>query len=228
MRHSASIMFLVLAATIGPAQAQTLPPDGTASTVPRKRSGEGSSPPIEDQTLGVRTRAKPDGSATRPDSSYQTITSEPRSGNLQRSSRPDQVTAPVTNGRQPSAKPLASDKNPLPESLRIQQAADRANPPGPDLITPGGTSGTGGTPTNSSSERTRVDPSAPSRQRLQVDDLTSQQPNTSGTSSMNGSSPGVSGRGLGGSPPATAIPAAVPSASASHSAPASSSHGSSH
>ena len=106
----------------------------------------------------------------------------------------------------------AADQTNLPESMRIQQQTDRANPPGPDLITKGGaspapSSSTGDTPV----ERSRLDPSAPSRDRLQIDDLSAVRPQNPGASaasvgsapttpSNNGASSGESGTGFSGAP----------------------------
>ena len=106
----------------------------------------------------------------------------------------------------------AADQTNLPESMRIQQQTDRANPPGPDLITKGGaspapSSSTGDTPV----ERSQLDPSAPSRDRLQIDDLSAVRPQNPGasaasvgsaptTSSNNGASSGKSGTGFSDAP----------------------------
>jgi hypothetical protein len=84
---------------------------------------------------------------------------------------------------------------------------------------------------NSSVEGNRIDSSAPSRQRLQIDDLSAvrpQQPNANNTvipstnptvrGSASGPGSGTSGRGVSGSP----IPSASPSSSAGSTAGASS------
>src|SRR5262249_15120522 len=80
------------------------------------------------------------------------------------------------------------DTNPstLPESMRIQQQADRANPPGPDLITKGGGTTSQGQVPNvpNSSEQNRLDTAAPSAKRVQIDDLSSVRPNPAPTTTV--------------------------------------------
>lgn len=147
---------------------------------------------------GVHAKGKPDAAATSPDTSYSTITNAPAGTAATR-------TAP---GMSTTLAPSRSDgaKTNVPESIRIQQNTVRALPPREELITKGGSSNPPAV-VNSSVEHDRLDSSAPSRQRLQIDDLSArqaQQPNSlagptpanpaaRGTISGNGSSAGTSG-----------------------------------
>ncbi len=186
MRIPTSIMVFLLSAAVIPAHAQTPAPDGGQSKLTRKNGRGGSGLPVGERTLGVRTRIKTGTSGTSLDSAYQTITSEPSSLGLRDISAPNQPPAlqprTVTNQQQRPTPPVATvEEAGLPESMRIQRAADRANPQGPDLITPGGLSGPNALQQTARGEGNRIDASAPSRARLQVDDLSRQQPNSAGT-----------------------------------------------
>lgn len=170
-----------------------------------------SAAPRETRTpSGVKARRKPNAAPTSPDTSYDTIINTP----------------PSTSG--PSATQAPGGTN-LPESMRIQQNTVRELPPRRELITKGGGASAAPGVVNSSAEHNRIDSSAPSRQRLQIDDLSAvrpQQPNASSTvippiqptvrGSISGSGSGTSGRG--GSP----VPSASPSISSGHSVGASS------
>lgn len=197
MRFPTSIMLFLLSAAVIPAHAQTPAPDEGVAKTPRKHAGRGSGQPVGEQTLGVRTRVKPGTSGASLDNSYQTITSAPSSPGLRNTGATIQLPAlqprSVTNQqRQPSG--AIGDEAGLPESMRIQRAADRANPQGPDLITPGGLSGPNAMQETARGEANRLDSSAPSRARLQIDDLSRQQPNSAGNIAgvVNGSSTGLS------------------------------------
>ena len=159
----------------------------------RTKARRGSDSPIGEPISGVRARPKP-GANTSMDTTYPTITNKVQSG---------EVTGPneSRNAAQPAMQvPDAKSPSALPESMRIQQAADRANPPGPDLITPGGAASSQ-VPTAQTSdvEQNRLDTAAPSKRRVQIDDLSSVRPNSTaptpngGTGPSNGSSSGVSG-----------------------------------
>lgn len=161
---------------------------------------------------GVEARRKPNDAPTSPDTSYNTIVNTP----------------PNTSGT--SATPSPGGAN-VPESMRIQQETVRTLPPRRDLITKGAPSGEAPGVASSSVERNRIDSSAPSRQRLQVDDLSAvrpQQPSANTTvapsteptvrGSASGSGSGTSGQGVSSS----TAPSASPSSSTGSSAGASS------
>ena len=202
------------------------------------KARRGSGPPMEEQISGVRPRPKPGASSTSFDTTYHTIIVP--SGNAMNSNRPRNAGLPNTSNRnqlsggmQPRLRVQDASRSTLPESMRIQQAADRANPPGPDLITKGGApSSQVPTVRNSSIEQNRLDTAAPTRERLQIDDLTSVRPNSSptmavgsGSGSSSGFSTGTSGTGT------TNVPASVAVGSSRLTAApraASTSHSSSH
>jgi hypothetical protein len=174
----------------------------------------------------VQARRKPNGAAMAPDTSYNTITNSPTSNAETRRSNPASGQAPAASrtitsprstdgGAQPGLSVQdQTGKSNTPESMRIQQNTVRALPPRRELITKGGGSNQPSA-VNSPVERNRLDSSAPSRQRLQIDDLSArqaQQPNSpveptpttnppvSGTVSGNGSSTGTSGSAIPGTP----------------------------
>ena len=202
---------IVLALLATPAFAQTSErSDPGAENAPRSnpitqhaKARRGSGPPMEKQISGVRPRPKPGASNTSFDTSYHTIIVP--SGNP---ANPTRNTGPantlggnqVNGGTQPRLRVQNAGGSTLPESMRIQQAADRANPPGPDLITKGGApSSQVPNVRNSSIEQNRLDTAAPTQERLQIDDLTRVRPNSLGSTanvvsgSSNGSSTGTSG-----------------------------------
>jgi hypothetical protein len=157
---------------------------------------------------GVQARRKPNGAPTSPDTSYNTIVNTP----------------PNTSGTSATQSPGGAN---VPESMRIQQETVRTLPPRHDLITKGAPSGEAPGVANSSVERNRIDSAAPSRQRLQVDDLSAvrpQQPNSNSTlapsteptvrGSASGSSSGTSGQGVTGSPAPSTSPSRSTGASA--------------
>lgn len=172
--------------------------DGIAK-VQQKQRDSGAPRPSENSS-GVRTRRKPDAAATTPDTSYHTITNAPpNSAPNPGASAPAVTFAPNTpsrsrtvGGAQRGPAAGGSGKTTLPESMQIQQETVRALPPRRDLITKGGTSGAPAAPSvvNSSVERNRLDSAAPSRQRLQIDDLSEvraqqQTPNAAAASPSN-------------------------------------------
>jgi hypothetical protein len=209
----------------------------------------------------VRARRKPNAAATAPDTSYHTITNTPPSSRTttnrvnvndrantnsttSRGAAPSAVAPSGTNG-EPQQQGLSvqnpSGKTNLPESMQIQQNTVRALPPRQELITKGGSSAPPNA-VNSSIEQNRLDSSAPSRQRLQIDDLSARQaqqpnapfgtpptnPSPSGTLSGNGSSTGTSGgavSGPAGTAGAMGVSPATPGA-ASGASPSTSSHSS--
>ena len=149
------------------------------------KARRGSGPPMEEQISGVRPRPKPGASNTSFDTSYHTIIVP--SGNAM---NPTRNTGPantldgnqLNGGIQPRLRVQDASRSTLPESMRIQQAADRANPPGPDLITKGGApSSQVPNVRNSSIEQNRLDTAAPTQERLQIDDLTRVRPNSLGS-----------------------------------------------
>ena len=158
------------------------------------KARRGSGPPMEKQISGVRPRPKPGASNTSFDTSYHTIIVP--SGNAMNPNGPRNTGLSNTLG----GNQVNGSGSTLPESMRIQQAADRANPPGPDLITKGGTpSSQVPNVRNSSIEQNRLDTAAPTQERLQIDDLTRVRPNSLGSTanvvsgSSTGSSTGTSG-----------------------------------
>jgi hypothetical protein len=174
---------------------------------------------------GVEARRKPNGAPTSPDTSYNTIVNTP----------------PNTSGTSPTQPRSGTN---LPESMRIQQETVRTLPPRRDLITKGAPSGEAPNVANSSVERNRIDSSAPSRQRLQVDDLSAvrpQQPNANNTvppptepiarGSASESGSGTAAQGVTGSPVPSQSRSTAPSAGAtsgSHTSAGSSSSGGGH
>ena len=238
---------IVLALLATPAFAQTSErSDPGAENAPRSnpitqhaKARRGSGPPMEEQISGVRPRPKPGASNTSFDTSYHTIIVP--SGNA---AKPTRNTGPantlggnqVNGGLQPRLRVQDASQSTLPESMRIQQAADRANPPGPDLITKGGApSSQVPNVRNSSIEQNRLDTAAPTQERLKIDDLTRVRPNSLGSTanvvsgSSTGSSTGTSGSAgvaptFGTISSSTTSPAGVSrAASASHSSSHSSS-----
>jgi hypothetical protein len=173
------------------------------------RPSSGAGPP--EVISGIRARHKPSSGSRSANTSYSTITNAPPSAarnsavrnstqrvisNFSRGSRRN-------NGSQldTSTTGMTSTRG-LPESMRIQQETLRTLPPPADLITKGGTPAV----VNSSVERNRIDPSAPTRLRLQIDNLSgvrAQQqnigtpsnpsvPQVNGVSSSSGNSTGTS------------------------------------
>ena len=119
----------------------------------------------------------------------------------------------------------------MPESMRIQQAVTRANPPGPALITKGPTAPPA--PVNGllPAEHDRLDVAAPSRERLLIDGGASAQSSQSptpaltpgsltnpnvGASSSSGASPGTSGLAAPVSPTTTRGSASTSATSSGH------------
>lgn len=197
---------------------------------------------------GVQARRKPNAGATAPNTSYDTITNAPPSN------RTNDTTTDRRPGAAPSAAPAGASvespqgvsvkdpagKTNVPESMRIQQNTVRALPTRRDLITKGGSSAPPSV-VNSSVERNRLDSAAPSRQRLQIDNLSAQRPQqpnaplasspsnptAGGAASGNGSSGGMSGSST--APSIGASPAGANSGgAASHSSAGSSSSGGGH
>jgi hypothetical protein len=199
-----------------------------------KRRGSGASRGSENE--GVKARRRANAKPTSPDTSYNTITNTPRSA-----TRTNSVQGAEPNANLPARN--VPDRS-LPESMRIQQETVRALPPRNELISKGGTSATPGV-VNSPVEQNRIDSAAPSRQRLQIDDLSAQRPqqpnssigtvpstNPTARGSANGSSMGTSGStgsGLGSvtrsSAPTARAPASRGAVSGSRSSAGSSSGG---
>jgi hypothetical protein len=197
---------IVVALLATPAFAQTSGrSDPGAENAPRSntitqhtKARRGSGPPMEEQISGVRPRPKPGASNTSFDTSYHTIIVP--SGNTMNPNGSRNTGLANTSNRNGLSGARNADRSTLPESMRIQQAADRANPPGPDLITKGGApSSQLPNVRNSSIEQNRLDTAAPTRERLQIDDLTRVRPNSLGSTAnvvsgtSNGSSTGTSG-----------------------------------
>ena len=199
---------IVVALLATPAFAQTAAhSDPGAQNAQHAKARRSSGSPMGEQISGVRPRPKPGASNTSFDTSYHTIIvpsgnamnpNGPRNTGLANTSNGNQLSG----GTQPRLRVQDASQSTLPESMRIQQAADRANPPGPDLITKGGS----GAPSsqlpnvrNSSIEQNRLDTAAPTQERLQIDDLTRVRPNSLGSTanvvsgSSNGFSTGTSG-----------------------------------
>jgi hypothetical protein len=185
------------------------------STQIQQKQRDSAGPRPGPESSGVRARQKPNATAAGPDTSYHTITNAPPESGTNTNTGAS-GTAPAINPSGPrssrttgqakpvSALPHAQGKTALPESMQIQQQTERALPPRRDLITKGG--GATGAPSvvNSSVERNRLDSSAPSRQRLQIDDLSGvraqqQNPDNGATTlsnpipASNGASSGTSG-----------------------------------
>jgi hypothetical protein len=186
---------IVVALLATPAFAQTSArSDPGAENAPRSnpitqhaKARRGSGPPMEKQISGVRPRPKPGASNTSFDTSYHTIIVP--SGNAMNPNGPRNTGLSNTLG----GNQVNGSGSTLPESMRIQQAADRANPPGPDLITKGGApSSQVPNVRNSSIEQNRLDTAAPTQERLQIDDLTRVRPNSLGSTAnvVSGSSTG--------------------------------------
>jgi hypothetical protein len=173
----------------------------------------------------VQARRKPNAAAMAPDTSYSTITNSPTSNAIGPPSNATNGRAPGTSrtitpsrstdgGTQPGLSVQdQTGKTNVPESVRIQQNTVRALPPRQELITKGGGSNQPSV-VNSSVERDRLDSSAPSRQRLQIDDLSARQaqqpnspvepaPTTNPAASGNGSSTGTSGSAISETPAAS-------------------------
>jgi hypothetical protein len=236
--------------------------DGIAKLQEKQR--DSAAPRPTENSSGIRARRKPDAAATTPDTSYHTIiNSPPSSANKPDVSGPAETFAPnapskshTVGGAQPRpVAPGVTGKTTLPESMQIQQETERALPPRRDLITKGGSSGAPAAPdvVNSSIERNRLDSAAPSRQRLQIDDLSAvraqqQTPNAgaaspsnpvaNGLPSINGASAAMSGSGVsaapvgsgtvGRSPVISSARSAAAPAAASHSSAGSASSGGGH
>ena len=196
---------IVVALLATPAFAQTSArSDPGAENAPRSnpitqhaKARRGSGPPMEKQISGVRPRPKPGASNTSFDTSYHTIIVP--SGNAMNPNGPRNTGLSNTlggnqvNGGSTRLRVQDASGSTLPESMRIQQAADRANPPGPDLITKGGApSSQVPNVRNSSIEQNRLDTAAPTQERLQIDDLTRVRPNSLGSTAnvVSGSSTG--------------------------------------
>jgi len=200
----------------------------------------------------VQARRKPNAAAMVPDTSYSTITNSPPSngtnGRAPGTSRAITPSRSTDGGTQPGLSVQdQTGKTNVPESMRIQQNTVRALPPRQELITKGGGSSQPSV-VNSSVERNRLDSSAPSRQRLQIDDLSARQPQqpnspvepsptTNPAPTANGSSTGTSGSAISETPaasgtvggPSTSPAARSPtSGSSSHSSAGSSSSGGGH
>jgi hypothetical protein len=197
------------------------------------KARRGSGPPMEEQISGVRPRPKPGASNTSFDTTYHTIIVP--SGNAINPTGPANTLGgnQVNGGLQPRLRVQDASRSTLPESMRIQQAADRANPPGPDLITKGGApSSQVPNVQNSSIEQNRLDTAAPTQEQLQIDDLTRVRPNSLGSTanvvsgSSTGSSTGTSGSG--GVAPTFGTISSSTTSPASVSRAASASHSSSH
>lgn len=214
----------------------TAPPQGDKTKLLRNQRDSGA-PRDTENTSGVAARRKANSAPMAPDTSYNTIVNAPPS-----SSRTS-ATQARPNNSEPSAIQAPTGTN-MPESMRIQRDTVRDLPPRRDLITPGGTSAPPGV-VNSSVERNRADSSAPSRQRLQIDDLSAVRPQQPNANSMitppidptvrgtaNGSGSGMSGQGMSGPSVNSAAPRSLaPSSrtsSGSHSSGGSSSSGGSH
>jgi hypothetical protein len=225
-----------------------------------RKQRDSAAPRDTQNSSNVQGRRKPNHTGMTPDTSYSTITTTPPRLDATRTA-PGAPTA-VTPSRPASAatdraqhgvsvQDLSGTTN-MPESMRIQQNTVRSLPPPRELITKGGSSTPPGV-VNSTVERNRLDSSSPSRQRLQIDDLSArraQNPNspsqpTAGTNpavrgmiSGNGSSTGTSGSGvsgtavspgtIGGSPTSAVSGSRASSGAASHSSAGSSSSGGSH
>jgi hypothetical protein len=189
-------------------------------------------------TSSVQAKRKPNAAATAPDTSYSTITNTPPGTAGTAPGTSTTITPPRSTGAQRGLSVQdPTGKTNMPESMRIQQNTVRALPPRRELITKGGSSNPP-SPVNSSIEGNRLDSSAPSLQRLQIDDLSArqaQQPNspveptpatpaTRGTGSSAGSSSGTSGSAVSRAPAAGTIsgPSTTSRASSGASAGASS------
>ena len=197
------------------------------------------------QTQGVRARQNP-AAATSPDTSYHSITTDVPSNGRNTSQTgaagtpvPGDPNSNAISGTPPAAvNGNAKSQTALPESMQIQRQTEQALPPPGDLIKKGGGPTTEAPPVvNFSVEQNRLDPAAPSRQRLQIDDLSGrraqqQSPATPPPSAgvparvtgSNGASTGASGSSVSGSP---TVSSAVGGSSPSSSAGAGSSAGSS-
>ena len=171
-----------------PQQKQSAAPEGSnltnetpAPTSRQKPKRIDSAAPQEQTYSGVRARRSPN--VASPDTSYNTIIKgiPPSNGTTKlpgpagtlgtaNANQPQGTTTQATRQVLPSrnwhkvgtdsnaAVQGAADQTNLPESMRIQQQTDRANPPGPDLITKGGaspapSSSTGDTPVERSRTR---------------------------------------------------------------------------
>jgi hypothetical protein len=185
---------------------------GDQKLLSNRRPSSGGGPP--ETITGIRARLKPSAGASSANTSYSTITNAPP-GATPNSAASNSLTrlAPQSPrlSRRATGVPVdplsdAFSSRGLPESMRIQQETVRALPPPAELITRGGAPSV----VNSSIERDRIDASAPSQQRLQIDDLSgvraqqqkagtpfsSDNPPVNGVSSINGSSNGMSGTAL--------------------------------
>jgi hypothetical protein len=161
-----------------------------------------------DSASGVQARRKSNTKGMTPDTSYNTITNTlPSTGR----------TGQVQN---------APRKTALPESMRIQQETVRALPPRNELITKGSSSAPPSA-VNSTVEQNRIDSAAPSRQRLQIDDLSAvrpQQPNSNTAATTFTGSPrnraanGISTGTSGSSSTSRSLSSGLPSRSVSSSA----------
>jgi len=225
-----------------------------------QKQRDSAAPRDTQNSSNVEARHKPNHTGMTPDTSYSTITTAPPRVDANRSV--PQAPAAVTPSRATSAtmdraQHGVSVQDPtgttgVPESMRIQQNTVRSLPPRRELITKGGSATPPGV-VNSTVERNRLDSSAPSRQRLQIDDLAArraQNPNSpseptaatnptargalSGNGSSTGTSPsGVSGTTaspgtIGGSPAISGGSSRASSGATSHSSAGSSSSGGSH
>ncbi|HVT28677.1 MAG TPA: hypothetical protein VHE81_11740, partial [Lacipirellulaceae bacterium] len=215
-----------------------------------QKQRDSAAPRDTQNSSNVQARREPNHTGMTPDTSYSTITTTPPKVGTN-SSAPGTPPA-VTPSRPTSATDRAqhgvSVQDPtgttnVPESMRIQQNTVRALPPRQELITKGGSSTPPGV-VNSTVEGNRLDSSAPSRQRLQIDDLSArraQNPNspsepttatnstTRGAVSGNGTSTGMSGSSVSGTSASPGMIGGSPAAPASRgsSGAASSSAGSS-
>jgi len=225
-----------------------------------QKQRDSAAPRDTQNSSSVQARRKPNHTGMTPDTSYSTITTPPPRVDANRSApqAPTAVTpSRATTATTDRAQHGVSVQDPtgttgMPESMRIQQNTVRSLPPRRELITKGGSATPPGV-VNSTVERNRLDSSAPSRQRLQIDDLAArraQNPNSpseptaatnptargalSGNGSSTGTAPsGVSGTTaspgtIGGSPAISGGSSRASSGATSHSSAGSSSSGGSH
>jgi len=260
---SIAVAFLLMPAGSGMVLAQGVenPAVSDQATQPGRtkvlqKQRDSAAPRGAQDSSNVRAKRKPNEPATAPDTSYNTITNTPPSARMpnnradvnnrtnagsttSRAGVSSPVTPTGTNGeaQQEPAVQSPTRKTNLPESMQIQQNTVRALPPRQELITKGGSSAPPSA-VNSPVEQNRLDSSAPSRQRLQIDDLSARQPQqpnaplstpstanpaARGTVSSNGASGGTSGGAVSGTP--SGVSPASPAA-ASGSSPSTSSHSS--
>lgn len=156
---------LLLVSTSTEARAQRVDTPGSGIQQQQNikaKTRDSGAPRGEANSSGIRFRRNSNDASMIPDTSYSTITN----------ALPNTAKGERVQNREGKAD--------VPESMRIQQETVRALPSRRELITKGPTS-VPPTTVNSSVERNRVDSAAPSRQRLQIDDLSAVRPQQAGS-----------------------------------------------